>query len=58
MFEIHLGIPEMEELWNSLQKKHQDGNATINQRPVGVRLEEGHLFRVIIFGNIDMLTVQ
>ena len=28
MFEIHLGIPEMEELWNNLQKKHQDGTAT------------------------------
>ena len=28
MFEIHLGIPEMEELWNNLKKKHQDGTAT------------------------------
>ena len=28
MFEIHLGVPEMEELWNNLQKKHQDGTAT------------------------------
>ena len=28
MFEIHLGIPEMEELWNDLQKKHHDGTAT------------------------------
>lgn len=28
MFEIHLGIPEMERLWNDLQKKHHDGTAT------------------------------
>ena len=28
MFEIHLGIPEMEELWNRLEKKHQSGSAT------------------------------
>ena len=28
MFEIHLGIPEMEELWNMLEKKHQSGSAT------------------------------
>ena len=28
MFKIHLGIPEMEELWADLQKKHQDGTAT------------------------------
>ena len=28
MFEIHLGVPEMEELWNNLQKRHQDGTAT------------------------------
>jgi hypothetical protein len=28
MFEIHLGVPEMEELWKSLQKRHQDGTAT------------------------------
>ena len=28
MFGIHLGIPEMEELWNRLEKKHQSGSAT------------------------------
>ena len=28
MFKIHLGIPEMEELWADLQKKHQDSTAT------------------------------
>ena len=28
MFEIHLGVPEMEELWDKLQKKHHDGSAT------------------------------
>lgn len=27
MFEIHLGIPEMEKLWNSLLKKVHDGSA-------------------------------
>ena len=28
MFEIHLGIPEMEELWNNLENKHQSGSST------------------------------
>ena len=28
MFEIHLGIPEMEELWNRLENRHQNGSAT------------------------------
>ena len=28
MFEIHLGIPEMEDLWSDLEKKHRDGFAT------------------------------
>ena len=28
MFKIHLGVPEMEELWNMLEKKHQSGSAT------------------------------
>jgi hypothetical protein len=28
MFEIHLGIPEMEELWNRLKNRHQNGSAT------------------------------
>ena len=28
MIEIHLGIPEMGELWNRLEKKHQSGSAT------------------------------
>ncbi len=28
MFEIHLGIPEMEKLWNDLEKKHRDRSAT------------------------------
>lgn len=28
MFEIHLGIPEMEELWNRLEKRHLSGSAT------------------------------
>ena len=27
MFEIHLGIPEMEKLWNSLLEKVHDGSA-------------------------------
>ena len=27
MFTIHLGIPEMEELWNSLEEKHSKGTA-------------------------------
>ena len=27
MFEIHLGVPEMEELWNELEKKHRSGSA-------------------------------
>lgn len=27
MFEIHLGVPEMEELWNGLEKKHKDGSS-------------------------------
>ena len=30
MFEIHLGIPEMEELWNSLSIKVQNGCAVVN----------------------------
>ncbi len=28
MFEIHLGVPEMEELWFRLEKKHRDGSAS------------------------------
>ena len=28
MFEIHLGVPEMEGLWDKLQEKHHDGSAT------------------------------
>ena len=28
MFQIHLGIPEMEELWNRLVKKHLNGTAS------------------------------
>ena len=28
MFEVHLGIPEMEELWNRLENRHQNGSAT------------------------------
>ena len=28
MFGIHLGIPEMEELWNRLEKKHQSDSVT------------------------------
>ena len=31
MFEIHLGIPEMEELWNSLSEKVHDGSAKKNE---------------------------
>ena len=27
MFEVHLGIPEMEELWNRLESRHQNGSA-------------------------------
>jgi hypothetical protein len=27
MFQIHLGIPEMEELWNRLEEKHRAGSA-------------------------------
>ena len=30
MFEIHLGIPEMEELWNSLSEKIHNGSAKKN----------------------------
>ena len=32
MFEIHLGIPEMEELWNSLSTKFHDGSAKKNDK--------------------------
>ena len=28
MFEIHPGVPEMEQLRNRLEKKHQNGSAT------------------------------
>ena len=28
MFQIHLGVPEMEELWNNLEQKYKDGKAT------------------------------
>ena len=31
MFEIHLGIPEMEELWNCLSTKVHDGSAKKNE---------------------------
>lgn len=31
MFEIHLGIPEMEELWNSLSEKIHYGSAKKNE---------------------------
>ena len=31
MFEIHLGIPEMEELWNSLSGKVNNGSAKRNE---------------------------
>ena len=31
MFEIHLGIPEMEELWNSLSGKINNGSAKKNE---------------------------
>ena len=31
MFEIHLGIPEMEELWNSLSGKTNNGSAKRNE---------------------------
>ena len=27
MFEIHLGVPEMERLWNDLERKHEEGSA-------------------------------
>ena len=28
MFEIHLGVPEMERLWNDLERKHEEGSAS------------------------------
>ncbi len=28
MFEIHLGVPEMEQLWNELEMKHRNGSST------------------------------
>ena len=27
MFNIHLGVPEMEELWNCLEEKHRCGTS-------------------------------
>ena len=30
MYRIHLGIPEMEELWNRLEEKHRTGSANKN----------------------------
>ena len=38
MFEIHLGVPEMEELWKSLQKRHQDGTATKEEEKLRRRM--------------------
>ena len=31
MFEIHLGVPEMEDLWDRLEKKHADGSASTSE---------------------------
>ena len=31
MYRIHLGIPEMEELWNRLEEKHRTGSANKNE---------------------------
>lgn len=28
MFEIHMGVPEMEEFWNDLKEKNRNGTAT------------------------------
>ncbi len=53
MFEIHLGIPEMEKLWNNLQKKHQDGTATKKEEKLRkqmgkVRRFGNHIWKMIL----------
>ena len=44
MFEIHLGVPEMEELWNNLQKRHQDGTATKKEEKLRRQMGKAMLF--------------
>ena len=44
MFEIHLGVPEMEELWKSLQKRHQDGTATKEEEKLRRRMGKAMAF--------------
>ena len=50
MFEIHLGIPEMEGLWNDLQKKHHDGTATKKEeklrRQMGKAMNENNVRKI------------
>ncbi len=50
MFEIHLGIPEMKELWNDLQKKHHDGTATKKEeklrRQMGKAMNENNVRKI------------
>ena len=45
MFEIHLGIPEMEELWSRLENRHQNGSATKAEEKL-----RGYAKRVRSFG--------
>ena len=36
MYRIHLGIPEMEELWNRLEEKHRTGSANKNDEKLDI----------------------
>ena len=38
MFQIHLGIPEMEELWNRLEEKHRKGTAAKSEEKLRKQL--------------------
>ena len=38
-YEIHLGVPEMDELWQSLNRKHADGSA--NKKEEKLRKQMG-----------------
>ncbi len=38
-YEIHLGVPEMEELWQNLNRKHADGSA--NKKEEKLRKQMG-----------------
>ena len=56
MFEIHLGIPEMERLWNDLQKKHHDGTAT--KKEVKLRRQMGKaIFTILDHHNGDSYSI-